>query len=168
MRGDLYSAELEEGAICHFGMLGHLVDRRFSIGTVFLEDAVDEFGFGKGGGGARRGFQALQTPRKFHEKPSWGRERENSAKFWAFPSSPHPSIPHASGLPQLMGAPPFGQRPEGPSLYLFLGPYVPHFIIFLIVFCAFFIVSISCHFSEFVTVFVVFWYFCTLFKIFVF
>ena len=91
-------------------------------------------------------------------------EGNKSAKFWTtrlWAPTPRAATLRATPLGRTLGSPtlgappfgpqPFGWRPSRDPLFLVLGPYVPHFyhVAHLLIFCAFLIVSISCHFLNF-------------------
>ena len=112
------------------------------------------------------GGLSCETPRERRKKENCGgRGKNKSEMLRPPPSGPHPSSdhaaaphisgPHSSG-PHPSGPPPFGWRPSGPHFFFV---WAPTFLIFyhvahLFFFCAFLIVSISCHFLFFPEIFI--------------
>ena len=95
-----------------------------------------------------------EDPQRERERARMGGEDGKKKRNFGPPAfGPQPLFlglgPHLSGPPPF-GPPPFGQRPSGPPLFLGLAPtfFILSYFSFVL-FSAFLLVSISCHFLNF-------------------
>ena len=100
---------------------------------------------------AGNGPRASKTPPNFHEKTPKKKRRENGSgrgkkkrEILGHPSPPHPSSPHAA-VPDPSG-PHSSVRASGPPLFRGWPLRSSFFSCCLFFFCAFLIISVSCHF----------------------